>query len=544
MIRTPTVRALTGHRLARRRFVLFAPDFSRGCLRPGLPSSAVVIIVPTGRIATQTAPASVQEDPRRSHGPRDIELGGPVIDPSRTTTRAEPRPEPSFSKHSQKERNMRILALFVAVLTTLVAGCCLDPVDGSRYFCFGEVSDEEEAAMGQQYAEVFTAESGGVYPDPALQAYLGEIVLGMAKNSERPTLPWNFTILNTSQINAFALPGGEVFVTRGLLSKLESEAQFAHLMGHEVGHVTHRHSLKGQGRTALLGLLVGVGAVADQVVLDEDSPRIFSTIAGTGGQLVFLKYSRDQEIQSDARGVDYALAAGYDPLAGKRTFEMFLELKGGGESKIQNLMSTHPLDTDRISAIDSYVSKEKAPLPASLIVNTPRFEQYLTAVRSAQEHYSGFDQALALIGQAQEESQPALLDQAQTLLEHGRRALPQHAPFTMGLGVVALERNQLSEARSLLDAAVQIDSRLFSARLYRGVVMRKQNALEEAEAELTAAHELHAYHPLPCYLLGSIHESKGRMDKAREWYEATIARSPQGSDLRDQARERLEQLGS
>lgn len=433
-------------------------------------------------------------------------------------------------------------ALLLLLLAAL-AGCCIDPVDGSRYFCFGEVSDAEEAAMGKEYASTFIAESGGVYPDPALQAYLSEIVIeDMAKKSERPDLPWNFTVLNTSQINAFALPGGEVFVTRGLLSKLESEAQFAHLMGHEIGHVTHRHSLKGQGRAAFLGLLVGVGAIADEIVLDEDSPRVFSTVAGAGGSLLFLKYSRDQEIQSDQRGVDYALSAGYDPRAGKRTFEMFLELKGGGESRIENLLSTHPLDSDRIDSIDEYVQHEHAPLPAGLVVNTPRFEQSLTSIKSAQREYEKFDRALSLIGEAQKEGQASLLDEAESLLRSGRAALPDHAPFPMALGVLAIERDDHETALRELTAATSLDPKLFSARLYRGIALQELGRNSEGAVELLAAHELHTLHPLPCFMLGTIADAEGRTSEAGRWYEKTIERSPEGSDLRTTARQRLERI--
>ena len=221
---------------------------------------------------------------------------------------------------------------------------------------------------------------------------------------------------------------------------------------------------------------------------------------------------------------------------------MFLELKGGQESRIQNLLSTHPLDTHRIHSIDEYVQTEHAPLPAKLVVNTPRFDQFLTQIKSAQHHYEGFDKAVALIAKAQEEGDPGLLDQAQTLLLSGERALPEHALFPMALGVLALERDDLGSAANSLDRAVSLDSELFSARLYRGVLYRRRGQQSEAVAELSTAHELHNPHPLPCYLLGSLSEDSGNVDAAVSWYEKTIERSPEGSDLRTDARSRLDVL--
>ncbi len=130
-----------------------------------------------------------------------------------------------------QECRISLAVLFLCLAT----GCCTDPVNGRSYFCLANITDEQEIQIGDQYAPNFIAENGGRYPDDRLQEYLGRIVIDkLAKNSHRPQLPWEFTILNSSQINAFALPGGKLFVTRGRLAKLDSEAQVANLMGHEI----------------------------------------------------------------------------------------------------------------------------------------------------------------------------------------------------------------------------------------------------------------------------------------------------------------------
>ncbi|MCA8960563.1 MAG: M48 family metalloprotease, partial [Planctomycetes bacterium] len=294
--------------------------------------------------------------------------------------------------------NRVIFGLLVSFLALTVSGCCTDPVNGESYLCFGEPSDQEEAQIGASYAPSFIAESGGLYPDRALHDYLNHIVIDkMARHTQRPNLPWEFHILNTSQINAFALPGGQVFVTRGLLARLDSEAQFAHLMGHELGHVTHKHSVRGQTRATLFGLLVGAVGVAESSIGDPDSPQYVTTAVSGLGQLTLLKFSRDQELQSDCRGVDYAVAAGYDPREGKKTFEMFLALKqqaGQGESLIDGLLSTHPLDSTRIEQIDAYIAETQPELPQGLVVNEPHFQDLMTDVRGAQAVYDDHDRAM------------------------------------------------------------------------------------------------------------------------------------------------------
>ena len=258
--------------------------------------------------------------------------------------------------------SLTVLAVFVI---TLLPGCCTDPVNGESYMCLANISEEDEIALGQQYAPTFRAESGGAYPDPKLHAMLEDIVINkMAKKSHRAHLPWEFTILNTSEVNAFAVPGGQVFVTRGLLARLDNEAQFAQLMGHEIGHVSHRHSVRGQNRGVLLGVAVAAVGIATDQIFDPDEENIVRTVtlagAGLASSLTFLKFSRDQEIQSDRRGIDYAFEAGYDPRESKKTFEMFREMKeasGHSENLITGLLSTHPLDSDRIDQIDEYIGE-------------------------------------------------------------------------------------------------------------------------------------------------------------------------------------------
>lgn len=441
---------------------------------------------------------------------------------------------------------LRLTVVLIAV-ALLVAGCCSDPVNGDRYFCLGQPSDAQEAQLGAEYAPNFIAQSGGVYPDPELNRYLESIVIDkMARRSQRPDLPWKFTVLNTSQINAFALPGGQVFVTRGLLARVESEAQFAHLMGHEVGHVTHKHSLRGQTRQQLLGLLVGVTAAAEQAVTESETPLIASTL-GTLGQLALLRFSREQELQSDQRGVDYALAAGYDPRESTKTFEMFLELKrnaGQSAGLVDALLATHPPDDQRVSEIREYIERNYPHVATSpdLAIAGAGWTTLHNGVRRAQAVYEQYDRAMALIQQARTEKRPSLLDQADSLLRTCVRDLPSHATFSVGQGVLALERDNPGEALVALNRAVDLDAQNFEARFYRGLGYRQRGDLDAAYPDLEAAHRLFPASPVPCYLLAEVEAARNRVDRAVAWYRATQARSEQDSDLWKRAQARIDEL--
>ncbi|MFQ5653850.1 MAG: M48 family metalloprotease [Planctomycetota bacterium] len=436
---------------------------------------------------------------------------------------------------------------FALALPLLLGGCCTDPVNGERYFCLGEVSDAEEARIGERYAASFIAQSGGIYPDPQLESYLGGIVIEqMANRSHRPHLPWEFHILNSSDVNAFALPGGKVFVTRGLLGHLQNEAQFAHLMGHEIGHVSHRHSVRGQGRAALFALLLGVVTEVEGELLDDpDDPPLLSAAAGIAGQLTLLKFSRDQELQSDRRGVDYALQAGYDPREGRRTFQTFLELKEGsgrGSTWIDGLLSTHPLDRRRIDQLDEYIETEYPSLPApggKLVVTSGRWEAHTKRLRAAQRVYERHDRALTLIRAAHEGGDQAGLDEAEALLRECARALPRHASFPLALGILHLERHDTGSALPHLDRACALDGSLFGGRFARSRARLLAGMLGPAGEDLRVAHDLFPLSPHPCFLLGETQERLGEPSEAARWYRAVLERAPRDSALYRRAEERL-----
>src|SRR5512133_1768281 len=188
----------------------------------------------------------------------------------------------------------RSLAALAAALA--LAACARNPVTGERQLSL--VSTEQEIALGKESAEQVT-QSIGRYPDPGVQAYVEGIGKKLAAASERPQLPWSFTVLDDPTVNAFALPGGPVFVTRGILTHLNSEAELAAVLGHEIGHITARHSVQQISKAQLAQLGLGVG-----MVLSEDLRKI-APVAGAGLQLLFLQFGRDAERQSDELGFRY-----------------------------------------------------------------------------------------------------------------------------------------------------------------------------------------------------------------------------------------------
>ena len=160
--------------------------------------------------------------------------------------------------------------------------------------------------MGREYDPQVVSQMG-LYPDSALQQYVSSLGMEMARASERPNLPWSFRVLDDPLVNAFAVPGGFIYITRGILAHMDSEAELAGILGHEIGHVTARHSVNQMSRQQLAQLGLGVGMIL------RPELQQFGDLAGAGLGLLFLKYGRDDEYESDDLGVRYMRRAGYNP---------------------------------------------------------------------------------------------------------------------------------------------------------------------------------------------------------------------------------------
>ena len=251
----------------------------------------------------------------------------------------------------------RKLALLIAACGLAAAlalhGCAQSPATGRSIFT-GGLTPEDEVKLGREQHPEIVKEFGGEYDDPELQAYVNSLGRLLAQTSELPNLDWHFTILDSPVVNAFALPGGYVYVTRGLLALADNEAELAGVLAHEIGHVTARHTAERYGQSMLgTAAALGVG-----VLLGSEAAAQATSGAA---QLAVLSYSRDQEFEADTLGVRYLSRSGHDPnamatflrrLLGHSRYEA--ELAGRPEAADAfDITQTHPRTADRVQrAID------------------------------------------------------------------------------------------------------------------------------------------------------------------------------------------------
>ena len=217
---------------------------------------------------------------------------------------------------------------------------------------------EEEIALGLQSAPEMAAEFGGLDPDEALQATIDQIGQKLVASSEakETEYPFDFHLLaDTQTVNAFALPGGQVFITRALLDLLQTEGEVAGVLGHEIGHVVGRHSAEQIAKSQLIQGLAGAAGVG---LYDPQNPESATAaqMALLVGNMINMKYGRDDELQSDRLGVRFMSDAGYDPRALIKVMDVLAGASGGARQP--EFMSTHPDPGNRQEEIQKAIEEE------------------------------------------------------------------------------------------------------------------------------------------------------------------------------------------
>lgn len=236
----------------------------------------------------------------------------------------------------------------------LAAGCATNPATGrSELRLF---SDEDEVALGAETRAAVVREYG-LYADPALTAYVAGVGAKLAAVCDRKTFDYTFEVLDTDVVNAFAAPGGYIFVTKGILREFFDEAQLAGVIGHEIGHVTARHGMKAMEKEYGYQAVMGIASLLADRDLSELS-QYTDYLAG----LMLGGYGRENEFQADALGLKYAMAAGYDPRGTAEFLARLGQLESGEKTNfLEELFASHPPTAERVEKIDAGIASAGRP---------------------------------------------------------------------------------------------------------------------------------------------------------------------------------------
>ena len=416
----------------------------------------------------------------------------------------------------------KVVALLVTVMT--LAGCSVNPVTGERELSL--VSESQERSIGaEQYVPTQQTQGGQFYLDPELTVYVREVGQKLARVSDRPDLPYEFVVLNNSTPNAWALPGGKIAINRGLLVKLEDEAQLASVLAHEIVHAAARHGAQRMQQ----GMIISAGMAGLGLALsDNEWAGLVMGGAAVGAQVALAQYSQGDELESDAYGIRYMHQAGYDPQAAVELQELFLALSKGRESSwLEGLFATHPPSARRV--------EENRKLARELGANGFRgrdvYQRRTAKLRSLQPAYDAHQKAMKLASEKQ-------LDEALAAINTAIEMEPREAMFYALRGRIYQSKGERERAQTDFDKAVSLYPEMFEYQLYNGLNALAMNDLAKARNHLENANEV-----VPTaigYLrLGDIAVQQGRTQQARQYY-ATAAQA--GGDLGAEAQQKLSRL--
>ena len=396
-------------------------------------------------------------------------------------------------------------SLFLTVFLSLtITACGTNPVTKKKEFQF--VSEEKEIAIGKEnYSPARQSQGGDYIIDPDLTAYVQSIGKRLGAVSDRPELPYEFVVLNDSVPNAWAMPGGKIAFNRGLLYELNSEAELAAVMGHEIVHAAARHGAKSMERSVFLqGAMIAVGIGAQ----NTDYANLAVGASQLGAQLISSKYGRDAESESDYYGMKYMKKAGYDPTAAVTLQETFVRLSANKESNwLTGLFASHPPSPERVAANKVTLAK----LGAGGEMGKETYAQKVAKVKATQPAYKAYDDAVKSLKKGDTTT-------ATSLAQKAIAGEPREAKFQELLGDIALTQKKPQEALGYYDKAIKMQPDYFKPYVQSGIALFNMGKKAEAEPFLKRANELLPTAPGHA-LLGDIAESRGEMDIALQHYQ-------------------------
>lgn len=397
---------------------------------------------------------------------------------------------------------------------TLFAGCAVNPVTGDRQFITMSPSDDLQIGT-LNYQPMLQAQGGAYDVDPELIEYVRGVGMKLAAVSD-VDLPYEFTVLNSSVPNAWALPGGKIAINRGLLTEIRSEAELAAVLGHEIVHAAARHSAQQMSRGQLLqGLVLATSVVAG----DSGYGDLAVGGAGVAAQLISTKYGRSAELESDKYGMRYMQRAGYDPQGAVSLQETFVRLSEGRQQDwVSGLFASHPPSQERVRENRKRANK----MPQGGFMGVDEYMAAVQKARSVKPAYDVYDKGRAALHDGN-------TDEALRLANEALKLYPDEANFHALRGDVRLVNEQFDMAETNYDRAISRRDSFFYYYVQRGLAREAQHRTDDAARDLEHSLELLPTAPAH-YTLGLIKKDRGQTEAAIEHF--TIVANSSGDYAR------------
>lgn len=407
---------------------------------------------------------------------------------------------------------------FLCFLVAWGSGCTTNPVTGKKEVSL--VSRSQEVAIGtKNYLQYQQAQGGSYETIPEVTPYVQRVGQKLVEVSDRPDLPYEFVVLNSSVPNAWALPGGKIAINRGLLTQFDNEAQLAAVIGHEIVHAAARHGAKGMERGMGLQAVLAAGSMA----LGQHANRdMIMQGAGAGAQLINQKYGRGAEREADEYGIKYMSKAGYDVYEAVRLQEVFLRLSNGkNQDFIQGLFASHPASAERVANNKKTIKK----YPAGGFKGEKEYQSIVGKLKQNDAAYKNIDKGYAALKKGDKEQ----------ALNFAKRAIeiePREANANALAAKVYAMSDKFDLANKEIDHAVRknpnyFENHLISAQLKQKLGMHDQ-AKPAYEKSLDLMQTSTAHHNLGMYAL----QTKNEELATKHFQVSAQSNSPAGQESR------------
>lgn len=422
------------------------------------------------------------------------------------------------------------LKMMAAGAVGTLAGCAVNPVTGEQEFML--VSQQQEISLDKKNSpHQFSADYGAVQ-DESVNSYVASVGNGLAATSHRPDMPYNFRCVNANYVNAYAFPGGSIACTRGIMLKLENEAELSALLGHEIGHVNARHTASRMSTAmATQGLLaIGVGVVASQ---SSELAPLAAGLGGVGAGLLLASYSRADEREADSLGMTYMDRAGYDPEGMVGLMEELNKLHKTDPPFVQQMFASHPMSSERYAT----AVRERDTTYAGKHGKILR-ERYMDSIASIRKIQPAVDEMQKGEGSMKKKA----FKEAESHFSKALRVAPDDYAGLLLMSKCKMAQNQPQEGLRYAEKAKQVYPREPQAKHMVGLLSVETGRYQQALTNFNAYEQALPGNPMTTFFTGLSYDKLGNREMAANNYYRFLQNNREG-DLAQHAYSRLSQWG-
>jgi predicted Zn-dependent protease len=400
-----------------------------------------------------------------------------------------------------------------------VVGCAVNPVTGQRQLML--VSEDQEIDLDRQNSPHQFSSDYGPVQDDRLNAYLNQTGRRLAALSHRPQMPYSFRAVNANYVNAYAFPGGSIAATRGILLKMENEGELAALLGHELGHVNARHTAAVMSKGQLTNLVLGGVAVAAGAG-NSRYGNLAAQLGMLGSGVLLASYSRDNERQADALGMEYMVKAGYGPDGMVGLMDILNNMSRGHQSAAELLFATHPMSSERYQTAVQTARSVYAPDKGKPLYKE-RYMDHTAGLRRMKGAIETMQKGEAAMGA---EKYP----EAEGLFQTALKQAPNDYAGLVLMTKCQLAQKKIDEAERYLRSAREVYPREGQALYLDGFVKLAKKQYPAALSQFEAYDKQLPGNPNTVFFKGMAFEGQGNRKSAAENYYAYLQAVDQGSN--------------